>query len=149
MLPLKRDARFHQGIYKPKNQEKFIGTECVFRSGLELKFFRFCDSNPKVLMWGSENIIIPYYSKLENKWRKYHVDNYVKIMEGNTIKKYLVEIKPFKQTIEPTVTKKKKKANLLYEQIQWGINSDKWDAAKEFCKKHDMSFLIITEKDLN
>lgn len=149
MLPLKKDSRFHQGVYKPTNQKKFIGTQCIFRSGLELKFFRFCDSNPNVLMWGSENVIIPYFSRLEHKWRKYHVDNYVKIKEGNTIKKYLVEIKPHKQTMEPVATKRKKKSNLLYEQVQWGINTDKWEAARAFCKKNDMSFLIITEKDLN
>jgi hypothetical protein len=26
MLPLKRDKRFRQGLYKPKNPKKFIGT---------------------------------------------------------------------------------------------------------------------------
>lgn len=148
-LPLKKDARFHQGIYRPKYQDKFIGKECVFRSGLELKFFRFCDSNPNVVLWGSENVIIPYFSKSENKWRKYYVDNFVKIKEGDIVKSYLVEVKPHKQTTAPTVTKKKKKANLLYEQMQWNINVCKWDAAKEFCKKNNMDFLIITEKHLN
>lgn len=147
-LPLKRDARFHQGVYKPSNIDKFIGKEAIFRSGLELKFFRFCDSNPNILQWGSENVIIPYYSKVEKKWRKYYTDGYVKILEGKTITKYLVEIKPYKQTIPPTESKRKKKKNLLYEKVQWSINSDKWEYAKAYCKQHNMKFLILTEKDL-
>ena len=57
-LPLKRDKRFHQGVYKPQNPEKCLTTECVFRSGLELKFFRFLDSNPNVIKWGTELSLI-------------------------------------------------------------------------------------------
>jgi hypothetical protein len=51
--------------------------------------------------------------------------------------------------MEPKTTARKKKSNLLYEQVQWSINTDKWNAAKEFCKKNNMEFLIITEKHLN
>ena len=148
-LPLKPDKRFKQGKYRPHNQEKFIGEVAIFRSGLELSFFRFCDNNPNVIKWGSENVVVPYIDPCLKKQRKYHIDNYVEIKEGNVIKKYLVEIKPFKQTQEPKVTKKRKKAHLLYEQSQWMTNSlGKWPAAREFAKKHGMEFIIITEKDL-
>jgi hypothetical protein len=151
-LPLKRDYRFKQGTYRPTNKDKFIGEEAIFRSGLELKFFRFCDNNPNVVKWGSENIIIPYIdpTSFDKKIRKYHIDNYVEIKEGDVIKKYLVEIKPFKQTQEPKVTKKRNKSHLLYEQTQWAMNDrGKWPAAREFAKKHGMEFIIITEKDLS
>jgi 2,3-bisphosphoglycerate-independent phosphoglycerate mutase len=149
MLPLKRDHRFKQGIYRPQNQDKFIGQEAIFRSGIELKFFRFCDNNPNIIRWGSENVVISYFDPELQKKRKYHIDNYVEIKEGNIIKKYLVEIKPFKQTQEPKVTKKRKKAHLLYEQSQWVTNSQgKWPAAREFAKKHGMEFIIITEREL-
>ena len=149
MLPLLRDKRFKQGIYRPQNQEKFIGDTAIFRSSIELKFFRFCDSNPNIIRWGSENVIIKYFDPVLSKNRKYHIDNYVEIKEGNTIKKYLVEIKPFKQTQEPKVTKKRKKAHLLYEQSQWMTNNQgKWPAAREFAKKHGMEFIIITEREL-
>jgi len=149
MLPLKRDKRYKQGTYRPQNQDKFIGKEAIFRSGIELKFFRFCDNNPNIVKWGSECIVVPYFDPETNRQRKYHIDNYVEIKEGDIIKKYLVEIKPFKQTQEPKVTKKRKKAHLLYEQSQWVTNSQgKWPAAREFAKKHEMEFIIITEKDL-
>lgn len=148
-LPLKRDSRFHQGTYKPTNQQKFIGTSCVFRSGLELKFFRFCDSNPNVVKWGSECVTVPYYDKVQNKNRTYYIDNYVVIREGDTLTKYLVEVKPFKQTLAPNPKSKAKKASLLFEHAQYITNTCKWDAARDFAKKIGAKFIIITEKDLN
>lgn len=149
MLPLKRDKRFRQGIYKPKHPEKFIGKYAIYRSGLECKFFQFCDNNPNVVRWGSENIKIPYVSKIDNRWHTYYVDNYVEIMEGKILMKYLVEIKPFKQTKKPEAKQGKKKSSLLYEQTQWIINHEsKWPAAQKFCKDRGWKFLILTEKEL-
>lgn len=147
-LPLKKDKRFHQGTYRPKNKDKFLGKECIFRSGLELKFMRFCDGNPNVIEWGSECVKIPYYDSVRKKNRTYYVDNYVKIREGNEIKKYLVEIKPHKQTREPKATRGKSKKNLLIESLLWKNNNEKWDSAKKFAKKMGMEFIIITEKEL-
>lgn len=148
-LPLKRDSRFHQGTYKPLNQSKFIGKECVFRSGLELKFFRFCDSNPNVIKWGSECVTVPYYDKIQQKNRTYYIDNYVVIKEGDQIVKYLVEVKPSKQTQAPNPKSKMKKSSLLFEQAQYVTNTCKWDAAKNFAAKIGAKFIIITEKDLS
>jgi hypothetical protein len=146
-LPLKRDSRFHQGIYKPTNKDKFIGENAIFRSGLELSFFKFCDSNPNVLKWGSECIVVPYIG-IDGKNHKYYIDNYVVIKEGVITKKYLVEVKPFKQTQQP-VKKKQKHSSFLYESVVFDQNSRKWASAREFAKKHGMEFIIITDKDLN
>ena len=139
--------KWRQGIFTPKNQDKFIGSKAVYRSGLELKFFRFCDDNPNVLEWGSENIIVPYISPLDNRAHRYYVDNYIAIKEGTQVVKYLVEIKPSKQTKPPT-TKYRKRQHLIYEQKQYVINKAKWKAAKEFCKKKGLTFIILTEKEL-
>ena len=139
--------KWRQGIFTPKNQDKFIGSKAVYRSGLELKFFRFCDDNPNVLEWGSENIIVPYISPLDNRAHRYYVDNYIAIKEGLEVVKYLVEIKPSKQTKPPT-TKYRKRQHLIYEQKQYVINQAKWKAAKEFCKKKGFTFIILTEKEL-
>lgn len=148
-LPLKRDSRFHQGYYKPINKNKFMGDVAIYRSSLERKFFHFCDNNPNVIKWGSECIKIPYFDSIQKKNRTYFVDNYVVIKEGDILKKYLVEIKPHKQTMEPKSSKGKKKSHLLYESIQYHNNCDKWKFAKEFAKKNGMEFIIITEKELN
>ena len=139
--------KWRQGIFVPKNQDKFIGSKAIYRSGLELKFFRFCDDNPNVLEWGSENIIVPYISPLDNRAHKYYVDNYIAIKEGTNVVKYLVEIKPSKQTKPPT-TKYRKRQHLIYEQRQYVVNQAKWKAAKEFCRKKGLTFIILTEKEL-
>lgn len=135
----------------PKNIQKYVGKidNIIYRSGLELKFFRFCDNNPNVVEWGSEEIKIPYRDTLQKKTRTYFVDAYVKIQEGDIIKKYLVEVKPWKQTQEPKAGKGKKKSNLLYEQVMYQNLLDKKKFAQEFAKKHEMEFIIITEKELN
>jgi len=140
--------RWRQGVFTPKNSDKFIGTRAIFRSGLELKFFRFCDLNERVIKWGSENIIVPYYSPLDNRIHKYYVDNYVVIKEDDQIKKYLIEIKPYKQTKRPT-TKYKKKSHLIYEQKSYIINMAKWEAARKYSQKNGCEFIILTEKDLS
>ena len=139
--------KWRQGIFVPKNQDKFIGTKATYRSGLELKFFRFCDNSPNVLKWGSENVIIPYRSPLDNRAHKYYVDNLVIIKEDDQIKKYLVEIKPYNQTKKPQ-TKYRKKSHLIYEQRAFITNQAKWHAARDYCKKCGYTFIIITEKEL-
>ena len=140
-------TKYRQGIFTPVNKDKFLGSTAIYRSGLELKFMRFCDNNPNVIKWGSENVIIPYISPLDGRTHKYYVDNFVIIKEGSVIKKYLIEIKPSKQTLPPE-TKYKKKQYLIYEQSMYIKNQAKWQAAREFCKKKGLDFLILTEKHL-
>ena len=144
---MRKRPKWRQGEFVPNNKEKFIGTKATYRSGLELKFFRFCDNNKNVLKWGSENVIVPYTSPLDGRVHRYYVDNYVVIKEGNDIKKYLVEIKPSKQT-KPPQTKYRKKQHLLYEQKNYVINQAKWEAAKKYGKKRGLTFIILTEREL-
>ena len=102
----KRRHGYRQGIYKPINRDKYKGIKNpMYRSSWELKFFSWCDNNPNVLEWTSENTIIPYISPFDSKVHRYYVDNAVVIREGGEISKYLVEIKPEKQTKPPVVKK--------------------------------------------
>lgn len=144
---IKKNPRFIQGIFIPRNKEKFLGSKAIYRSSLELRFMKFCDSNENVVKWGSENVIIPYLNPLDGKIHRYFVDNFVMIKEGNVTKKYLVEIKPSSQLSPPT-TKYRKKSNLIYEQTMFITNKAKWQAAREWCNKKGLEFIIITEKQL-
>jgi len=139
--------RWRQGIFVPKNPSKFIGSKAIYRSGLELKFFRFCDDNKNVKRWGSENVIVPYMSPLDNRGHKYYVDNYIEILEGNKLVKYLVEIKHSRET-KPPKTKYRNRKHLLYEQKTFVTNQAKWQAAREYSKKRGYKFIILTEKEL-
>lgn len=141
-----RNPKYKQGYYKPIHPEKYIGDPPIYRSSLERKFMKFCDTNPKVIKWGSENYILPYKHP-DGKVHRYFVDNFVLIKEGDKLTKYLIEIKPSRQTKPPT-TKYKKKQHMIYEQIQYAVNQAKWEACKKFCDKKGYKFLILTEKEL-
>lgn len=148
MIPLNGKGKFKQGIFKPKNKLKYIGKEDpVYRSGWELKFFRWADDNPNVVEWASEAVIIPYVSPIDHRVHRYYTDGVVAIRENNNIKKYIIEIKPFTQTILPTKGRKRA-STVMYETARYAQNQAKWDAAKKWCEKHGYSFLILTEKEL-
>jgi hypothetical protein len=147
---MKKDKRYRQGVFKPINNIKYIGNgNPVYRSSWELKFFRWADLNENILAWGSENIIIPYLSPLDNKVHRYFVDNFIVFLDRNkNKKKFLIEIKPSKQVEKPCITKGKRKTTILYEQKTWVVNQAKWEAAKKWSGKKGYEFLILTEKEL-
>lgn len=119
-LPLKKDKRYNQGYYKPINPNKYIGNSIpIYRSGIELKFMRWCDLNENILKWSSESIVIPYYDDIKKKNRSYYVDNFVEIREGSSIKRYLIELKDIRETKKPNPKSKKKKSALLFEQCRY------------------------------
>jgi hypothetical protein len=114
-----------------------------------LKFFRWADLNENVLAWGSENIIVPYISPLDNKVHRYFVDNFILFVDRNhNKKKFLIEIKPSKQVSRPVASKGKKRTTILYEQKAWVVNQAKWEAAKKWSAKKGYEFIILTEKEL-
>jgi hypothetical protein len=140
----------YKGRYRVLNPSKYKGnlSEIVYRSSWELKFMRWCDINASVLEWGSETVVIPYKSPVDNKFHRYFVDFYVKIKnKENKIVKYLVEIKPDKFTKPPQIPKRQTK-KFIQEVFQYGTNQAKWKAADEFCQDRGMKFLILTENDL-
>lgn len=143
-IPLSKNRKWKQGYYHPKNGEKYLGFDVpCYRSGIELEFFRWLDNNDSVLKWGSENIQVPYFDTIKRKQRLYFVDNYVEILEGNNIKKYLIELKDHKETKKPDPRAKKKKATLLAEQFTWQNNTDKWRYAIKFAEERNMKFLLL------
>ena len=137
--------RYKQGKYIPRASRKYKGDprNINYRSSWEYKFMLWCDQTPSVQEWGSEEIIIPYTSPVDGKHHRYYPDFYVKV-NG---KKYIVEVKPTKQTKEP---KRQKKVTKRYvtEVVTWSVNQAKWKAAKEFCRDYGMEFMLITEKEL-
>jgi hypothetical protein len=144
----------YKGIYKGRyrviNTSKYKGDiqEVVYRSSWELKFMKWCDTNPSVLEWGSETVIIPYRSPVDNKFHRYFVDFYIKVKsKDNKITTYLVEIKPERFTKPPEIPQRKTK-KFIDEVFQYGTNQAKWKAANEFCLDRNMKFLVLTENDL-
>jgi hypothetical protein len=142
-------SKFHQGFYRPKNPEKYSNPrrikEIVFRSSWERSLMIWLDNNDDVLMWGSEEIVIPYISKFDGKPHRYYADFNIVFKNGA---KLLVEVKPKAQTKEPVKTEKKTKKRYLYEAKTYAVNTSKWDAAKIVAERRGAVFVIWTEEEL-
>ena len=137
-------ANFAQGLYTPRNPEKYVGKhKPKYRSGWEFTFMQFCDNNKSVLKWASESIVIPYRHPLTGKMANYIPDFFVMYENKYGAKiAEIVEIKPKKQSlIESRVASAKDRAVVA-------INHAKWGAAMAWCKNAGMTFRVITEDDL-
>ena len=129
----------YKGKYRVKNYRKYKGdpTSVVFRSLWEKKFMEYCDKNPNIIEWSSEEIIIPYKDPVRKKIRRYFPDFYMKVKEVNgKTQSYLVEVKPKKQTELPKkpLLRKNKKAYLA-EVMTYATNTAKWKAAERYCRE--------------
>jgi hypothetical protein len=76
---------------------------------------KMCDKNPLVLEWSSECVIIPYENPIKEKVCRYFIDAYIQLNTPTGPKKFLVEIKPERQTEKPTPSKRKKSSKEIPE----------------------------------
>lgn len=134
----------YSGRYKVNNIKKYKGDfdNVIYRSLWEKACFQWCDQNPKVKKWSSEELIIPYYYDIDKKYHRYYPDLLI-FMEDKTI---LVEIKPEKETVLPAGPKRTKR--YINESITYVKNMNKWEAASEYAKDRGWDFQIWTEKTL-
>jgi len=140
----------YKGKYKPKNPKKYLGdpTKVIYRSLWERRFMVFCDNNDSVLGWGSEEVVVPYKSPIDNKRHRYYVDFIVEIRNKKGFKEVtLIEVKP-KAQCKPPEKKSKPSRRYLREVARWGVNSAKWEAATEFAENRGWKFKILTEDEL-
>jgi len=136
----------YKGLFNPTNPKKYVGNtkQIVYRSLLERRFMRYCDLNPDILFWASEELPVRYYSPLDNKWHRYFPDFIIKTVNNE---KFMIEIKPSRQVGKPKTPKKKTKS-YMRENFEYIKNQAKWAAAKNYCEDNNMKFKIITEKEL-
>jgi hypothetical protein len=141
----------YKGKYKPSYPNKYKGdpTNIVYRSLWERLFMKYCDTNENVLEWSSEEKAIAYRSPIDGKIHRYFPDFLIKVKESNgSIKKYMIEIKPHKQTAPPPKPQRQTK-KYLYEAYEYAKNQAKWEAAKEWCADRGYEFKVLTENELN
>jgi hypothetical protein len=146
----KKNSNYKQGRFNPLNPHKYKGTLPIYyRSKLELSAMRMLDKNPNILTWGSESVVIPYVSPMDNRVHRYFVDLVATLKESSgEIKKLLIEVKPFKQTQRPIFSNAKSQKTVLYENVQYATNMAKFDAAKQWCVKKNFKFIILTEREI-
>ena len=133
-----------KGRFIPKNPGKYLGNpdKIIGRSSWEFRFFKWCDSTPSVLQWGSEEFSIPYLHPIEKRVAQYYPDAIVVYKDkfGN-VKKEIIEIKPYKETVlTPKSTDRDKYA--------LAVNHAKWKAASDFATQQGLTFRILTERSM-
>ena len=141
----------YKGKFKVKNSQKYKGnpSNIIYRSLMELRFMKWCDSSEKIFQWSSEEVVIPYISPIDNKRHRYFPDFLIQTAKGW----FLIEVKP---QIESRPPKKKlvenlnlkKKRRYMKSVRTWLVNEAKWNAAKKVCEVEGWTFEIFTEKQL-
>ena len=129
--------------FTPQNPKKYVGdlSKIVCRSLWERNVCKFCDENSSIKKWSFEEIVIPYQSPIDKKMHNYFPDFLIEFENKNGIQRWMIEVKPKKQTFLKENASKK-------EKITWIINQAKWKAAESYCNKHGIEFKIITEKEI-
>lgn len=137
---------FHKRKYTPVFPEKYAGdpTNIIMRSSWETRFASWCDKNPSIIKWSSEETIIPYRCPTDDRIHRYFVDFKITTNVGKT---YLVEVKPKSQT-QPPIYPGKRTQRYLTESVTFIKNQAKWKAATEYAKDRNWEFKIITEEEL-
>lgn len=144
-------TRFYQGRFTPKYPEKYVGdpTNIIYRSSWEFSFLTWVDANPNVLRYASEELYIPYYFVGDSKWHRYYPDFLLQVRtKENQFQTWLVEIKPYRQTLHPNIRRTKTPKQQLKESMEYAKNRSKWEAASAFCRDKGWRFVVVTEKDL-
>ena len=136
----------YKGKFIPKNPNKYLGdpNNIIYRSSWELKVFVRMDTDPNIIKWASEEFSIPYINPIDNRPHKYYPDVYAENSKGQ---KFVIEIKPEKQTQPPKKPSRNSK-RYITEVSTYMINKAKWNAAEVFCTKQGWTFKIATERDL-
>jgi hypothetical protein len=145
----------YRGRFIPKNPTKYNGdpSKIIYRSSWELKMFRWCDLHPDILEWQSEEIFVTYRNPAKKgNLSRYYPDIILKRKnKEGVIEKFMIEIKPKKETYGPNIENKYKtptgrvSRRYLNESIKYAINTAKWEAAQKYCEERNMKFVIFTE----
>jgi hypothetical protein len=119
-----------KGRFWPRNPEKYEGNskQIIFRSSWERLLMVYCDKKDEILRWSSEEIRIPYV--FEGKNRSYYPDFWIEFVNKDcNVERRIIEIKP-------------------HYQRNWDVNKAKWSAATKYAQDNEMSFQVMTEKEL-
>lgn len=137
-------GNFAKGKFNMKNPEKYLGNKSpTYRSSWEFTVMSMLDKHPNITKWASEAIRIPYSDPITGKATVYIPDFFVSFIDrDNKHHNELWEIKPACQAIKEQVGRSK------YNQVQYIKNQAKWKVAKEYCRRQNIIFRVISEEDI-
>jgi len=145
----------HKGKVLTETLSGYRGRQNVitYRSSWEYKAFGMMSKmhNMKAINgWASEETVFKYVSPLDDKEHKYYMDLTVFKPNGDVV---FIEIKPYQQTQPPNRTRNKRDDVYAREVNTFRVNTAKWKAVEEWCKKHSsphkkFEFVKWTEREL-
>jgi hypothetical protein len=133
-------SKYAQGKFQMQNPSKYVGNKTpTYRSSWEYVFMQFCDNNPSILNWASEAVHINYRNPLTGKNTIYVPDFLITYSDANGAQHAeVVEVKPRKETTLEG-------AKNIRDQAAAILNMAKWEAARQWCKAHGLTFRVVTE----
>ena len=137
-------SKYANGVYQLINPQKYVGKKAPhYRSSWETAVMRFCDLNPSILQWANEAIHINYRNPFTNRNTIYVPDFFVTYIDANGKQHAeLWEIKPSKETsLQEAGNSKRAQAAAI-------LNTCKWQAAQAWCRANNISFRVLTERDI-
>jgi hypothetical protein len=136
-------ANFRQGVYTVRNTQKYVGkNKPRYRSGWEMTFMMFLDSNDNIVNWASESISIPYRNPITGRQSMYVPDFFVTYRDrNNQTRAELIEIKPKKQSLIESKASDRDRAIVA-------VNYAKWDAATKWARRQGLTFRVINEDQI-
>lgn len=140
---------YRQGYFTPQNPEKYQGnpSNIIWRSSWEKEIFKWVDTNPNIIKWASEEIIIHYWNPITKDQHRYFPDLYAEINSKNGIRKCLIEIKPAQHSFLPKKKKRQRQKTYVENLMIYYKNAFKWAAAQEYCKQRGWEFLLLCKDE--
>lgn len=152
--------------YTLKNPNKYMEKIAppICKSSWEERIFLAMDVNPYIIRWGYEPFSIYYDSPKTKSKDIYKPDVYCECDNGKGgVDKWLIEIKPQKFSVlpkepkppKPNLTPKqlarynKKVARYNEQKFEVIVNHAKWHAARKWCEKMKINWLVLTEQNVN
>lgn len=133
------NTKTHKGKLLAETLNGYRGRQKVitYRSSWEHKAFMMLSKmyNMKAISgWASEETIFKYVSPVDDKEHKYYMDLTIFKPNGDVV---FVEIKPYQQTQPPNRGKGKKREDVYMREVNtFRVNTAKWLAVEEWCKKN-------------
>ena len=136
-------SKYAQGKFQLQNPDKYVGNKTpTYRSSWEFVFMQFCDNNPSIVNWASEAVHINYRNPLTGKNTIYVPDFLITYVDASGAQKAeIVEVKPKKETTLEGARNVRDQASAI-------LNMAKWEAARAWCRAHNLKFRVITEQDI-
>lgn len=141
----------YKGKFRPNHPEKYKGdpTNIIFRSSWEAMFMRWCDTQPHVKRWQSEEKAVWYYNPVTKKKARYFPDFIIEYERKDGIMvTEVIEVKPQSQIDGPPEKPKRKTKAWANAVMTYIVNQAKWKAAIQWCEDRGYSFRLISEKHL-